>query len=127
MSINGFCCNPSDPIELRRIGWEKLGADFVSDAAMPVVAAVPDAEYIAAAGRQHAIRLAVGFLLVGEELSAELASHRIEAGVGKRQCHRIGVLKLDRLSEVKLLACDVEHRRVEVGRNQPRRRPQQVA
>ena len=35
------------PIELRRIAWEKLGRDFIGDAAMPVVVAVPDAEYIA--------------------------------------------------------------------------------
>jgi hypothetical protein len=32
---------------LRRIAWEKLGRDFIGDAAMPVVVAVPDAEYIA--------------------------------------------------------------------------------
>jgi|SRR6516162_8296761 len=44
------------------------------------IVGVPDAEYIAAPGRQHAIRLAVGFLLVREELSAELADHRIKAG-----------------------------------------------
>jgi hypothetical protein len=48
-----------DSIELRWIGREKSGGDFVSDAGMPVVAAVPDAEYIAAPGRQHAIRLAI--------------------------------------------------------------------
>ena len=33
-----------------------------------------------------------------------------EAGVGKRQCHRIGVLELDRLIGAKLLSRDVEHR-----------------
>ena len=42
-----FVVTRPDPIELRRIGREKLGGDFVSDAGMPVVAAVPDAEYIA--------------------------------------------------------------------------------
>ena len=70
------------PIELRRIAWEKLGGDFVSDAAMPVVVAVPDAEYLAARRRQHAIRLAIGFLLIREEHDVELADHHIEAGVG---------------------------------------------
>jgi hypothetical protein len=39
-----------------------------------------------------------------EEHNAELADHRIEAGVGKWQCHRIGVLELDRLVGAKLLS-----------------------
>jgi hypothetical protein len=39
---------------LRRIGREKLGCDFVSDAADRLVVGVPDAECIAAPGRQHA-------------------------------------------------------------------------
>ena len=94
------------PIELRRIGREKLGHDFVGDAGMPVGVAVPNAKYIAAPGGEHAIRLAVGFLLVREELNAELADHRVKAGVAKRQCHRIGVLELERLIGAKLVSRD---------------------
>jgi hypothetical protein len=99
-------------VELRRVGQEKLGRDFVGDPAMPVVVAVPDAEYIAAPRRQHAIRFAIGSLLFREEHNAELADHRIKAGVGKWQCRRIGLLELDQLIGAKLLSRDVEHRRV---------------
>src|SRR6516164_8186662 len=52
--------------------------------------------YIAAPEGQHAIRLAIGFLFLREELSAELADYRVKAGVGKRQCHSIRLLELDR-------------------------------
>src|SRR6516225_9638931 len=66
-----FVVAGAHPIKLRRIGREKLGGNFVSDATMGV-GAVKNAEYIAAPRRKHTIRLAVGFLFIREELSSEL-------------------------------------------------------
>ena len=83
--------------------------------------AVPDVEEETPARPQHAARLPVALDLVGKEHRAELAGHDVEAPIAERQRQRVGLLPLDAAAGLPP-RCLVEHRLVEIGRHDARRR-----
>src|SRR6266571_7297112 len=87
---------------------------------------VPNAEEVMAARNKHAVHLAVGFFLVGEEHHAELAQDGIENRIWKRQSSGVGRLKIDLIAGSKLRARYYEHRRVQVSCRQTRVGRQQI-
>ena len=68
------------------------------------------------------MRLAIALILIREEHDAKLAYNRVEAGIRERQGCGIRRLKLDRLVGAKFLTGDLQHRRIEIGGDQIRRR-----
>jgi hypothetical protein len=82
---------------------------------------VPDAEQEAPAGPQHAQRLAIAAHPIGKEHRAELAGDNVERRVREGEGERVGLAERDaRRGDP---GCGhVQHRLVEVGRDQARRR-----
>jgi len=78
---------------------------------------VPRVDERDAAGPQHAPQLAHRARLVGHEHQAELAHDRVDIGVGQRQRLRVGGAPRD-ARVVDHAARVVDHRRVEIGRDQ---------
>jgi hypothetical protein len=115
-------------VELRRVHVEEALDHRLRDAPERVVRMrVPDVEQVVPAAPQDTMHFAEGLRLVGIEHDAELADDEVGALVVEGQGLRIGRLERDGFARRELPLRDLEHRRVEIGRGEPRARGQGIA
>ncbi len=101
----------------RRIAWiQRRNRLLHGRGELVVLDPVPDVEQEHAAGPQHAARFRVGTHSIGEKHHAELTHDSIEARIGKRQLHRIGLAPLHR-ARGSAGSGAIEHRLIQIGGN----------